>query len=218
MAVLRNQRTRTTGGLIVGLAIGAVAVVVVVAIAVTLLDPFGTEEVDRSGPALLEQMRELEEFTAAEAQFVQDVDVESDTKWVPDFIRGERVVAMTTGNVRAVVDFGGLDTDAVTVADDGTSISVTLPEPVLTDAEIEESATRIVSRDRGIIDRLSDTVSGNPFDDRELYTAAEDKLNAAAASSDLEETARANTERWMRAFLSAAGFEQVDVNWSSSPA
>ena len=45
---------------------------------IATIDPFGSETVDRSGPAVLEQIRELEEFTAAEGNFNQDVDIEED--------------------------------------------------------------------------------------------------------------------------------------------
>jgi hypothetical protein len=37
---------------------------------------FTSTTIDRSGPALLERIREVEEFTAAEANFIQDVDLD----------------------------------------------------------------------------------------------------------------------------------------------
>jgi hypothetical protein len=193
------------------------ALLLLVALGVALFDPFATETVDRSGPALLERMRSLEEFTAAEATFVQDVDLEQDAAYLPDFLKGERVVALVTGQVRATVDFSGLDEDSVQVSEDGTTITVTLPEPELQSAEIEESDTKIVTRDRGLIDRLEDVFSSNPFDDSQLYEAAEAKLDEAAASSGLAETARENTEEWLETFLGAAGFEEVQVQWQDSP-
>ena len=184
---------------------------------INALDPFGSETVDRSGPALLERIRTLEEFNAAEANFTQDVDLEEDAKYLPDFIKGERVTALVTGSVRATVDFGALDEDAIEVSDDRSTIRLTLPDPVLSDADVEESSTRIVSRDRGIVDRLSDVFSGNPVDDAPLYQAAEKKLEQAAADSDLLEQARTNTERWLRTFLTAAGFQRVDITWQKAP-
>ncbi len=201
---------------------GIVAALVVVvflllALGAALFDPFGSETIDRSGPALLERMRALEEFTAAEATFVQDVDIEQDARYLPDFLKGERVVALVTGEVRATVDFSDLDEDSVEVAEDGSSITVTLPEPQLQDAEIEESSTKIVTRERGIVDRLEDVFSSNPFDDSQLYEAAESKLNEAAAQSDLREQAKDNTEKWLRTFLGAAGFDSVEVEWRESP-
>lgn len=218
MAVLRRSSRGPSTVAVLAVVGGLVAVVLLlVALGAALFDPFGTETVDRSGPALLERMRELEEFTAADATFVEDIDLEQDARFLPDFLKGERVVALVTGEVRATVDFGGLDDDAVEVSEDGTSVTVTLPEPQLQDAEIEEDRTKVLSRQRGIIDRIGDVFSSNPFDDSEVYATAETRLGEAARASDLRETARENTERWLTTFLTAAGFDEVTVNWQESP-
>jgi hypothetical protein len=202
----------------ISLAVIALCLIGILAIGlVNALDPFGTETVDRSGPALLERIKQLEEFNAAEANFTQDVDLETDAKYLPSFLKGERVTAIVTGNVRATVDFGQLDEKSIQVSDDRTTIRLTLPEPVLSDADVEESSTRVVSRDRGIIDRVGDVFSGNPTDDAPLYRAAEQKLEKAAAASDLQAQAKSNTERWLTTFLGAAGFDKVEINWTKSP-
>lgn len=184
---------------------------------ISALNPFGSETVDRSGPAVLESIRDLQEFTAAEGTFIQDVDIEEDASWLPSFISGQRVVALVTGTVRATVDFSGLADDAITVSDDGTSININLPEPVLSDADIDETSARIVSRDRGLIDRFDDFFAENPVDDTGLFVAAEKKVEAAARETDLLGEAKANTEEWLTSFLRAAGFETVVVSWDRAP-
>jgi hypothetical protein len=171
--------------------IAASSVVLVVALLATVLNPFGSETIDRSGPTVLQQIRKLEEFTAAEGTFTQDVDLEEDAKYLPDFLSGQRVTALVTGSVRASVDFSQLDEDAIEVSDDG---------------------------NRGLIDRADDFFSENPTDDQPLYAAAEEKVAAAARESDLVEEARTNTEQWLTTFLGAAGFETVEVTWRDSPA
>ena len=206
----------------------AMVVVPLVVIALTLVgllvvgvvatfDPFASNQVDRSAPAVLEKIQELERFTAAEGQFVQTVDFERDAKYLPSFLKGERVVASVQGNVAATVDFGSLDQDAVRVDDDRRTISLRLPAPELQPADIEESSTKILTRDRGVIDRAEDFFASSPTDDTPLYRAAEKKVDAAAARSDLRETARTNTERWLRTFLGAAGFDQVEISWAPAP-
>ena len=217
-------RTRTSPGR-AGLGVVATASLVVIALGLLALvvvgllnvwNPFGTTTVDRSGPAVLDRIRTLEEFTAAEANFTQDVDLENDN-FLPGFIKGERVTAIVTGNVRATVDFGDLGPNSVTVSNDGTSIQLTLPEPQLTDPEIDVGSARIVSRDRGIVDRIADVFESNPIDDGPVYRAAEKKLQAAARNSDVLEQARTNTEQWLRTFLGAAGFDEITINWAESP-
>lgn len=218
MGRLVKERTGIGPAATISLFVIAVCLVGLLAFGViNALDPFGDQTVDRSGPALLERIKKLEEFNAAEANFTQEVDLEQDAKYLPAFIKGERVTALVTGNVRATVDFGALDTGSIDVSDDRRTIRLRLPDPVLSDADVEESSTRIVSRDRGLVDRLGDVFSGNPVDDRPLYKAAEKKLERAAAESDLTEQARTNTERWLRTFLGAAGFTNVEITWDRPP-
>ena len=221
----RGKETKRKAGVLaqvtaatVALAVIAVcAVVLVAALVATVLNPFGSETIDRSGPTVLQQIRKLEEFTAAEGTFTQDVDLEEDAKYLPDFLSGQRVTALVTGSVRATVDFSQLDEDAIQVSDDGSTIRLSLPEPVLSDADIEESNARIINRNRGLIDRVDDFFSENPTDDAQLYAAAEEKVAAAARESDLIEEARVNTEQWLTTFLGAAGFETVEITWQDSP-
>jgi hypothetical protein len=214
----RQPRAVRSASALIPAALVAVAVLAIVIVGlIAVVDPFGTETVDRSGPAVLEQMRQLEEFTAAEGSFTQDVDIEQDAPYLPDFLKGERVVALVTGTVRGVVDFGELDEGSVIVDEDRTTIRVVLPEPVLSDADIEESNARIIARNRGLVDRIGDVFSANPTDDTAIYEAAEEKVTAAARESDLLEEARTNTERWLRTFLQAAGFETVEVDWRRPP-
>ncbi len=219
MGSLKTTRTgaNTTIGIVALAVIAVCAVVLVVALTLTVLDPFGSDQVDRSGPAVLEQIRDMQEFTAAEGNFTQDVDLEQDAKWVPSFIAGQRVTALVTGSVRASVDFGQLDEDAIEVSEDGTTIRLTLPDPVLSDVDIEESSARILSRDRGLVDRIDDFFAANPTDDAELYQAAEEKVAVAARESDLVAQARTNTEDWLRTFLVAAGFDTVEITWRDAP-
>ena len=188
------------------------------ALAIRSFDPFGSETIDRSGPTMLERIRTLEEFTAAEGNFTQDVDIQRDADWLPDFIAGERVVAIVTGSVRATVDFGEVDEDAIEVDEETSTIRISLPPPVLSDADIDEQSVRIISRERGLVDRVDDFFSGNPIDDRPVFQAAEARMVQAANESDLLARASANTEQWLRTFLGAAGFETVYITWDLRPA
>ena len=198
--------------------VGLILVVgVLVVIGAAFFSPFGTTTVDRSGPALLEQMKDLEEFTAAEAEFIQELDIEEDARFLPDVLKGRRITALISGSVRATVDFGDLNEDSVTVSEDGSQIQVRLPQPQLADAEIDESGIKILDRDRGLFDRIGEFFSENPFDDSELYDSAEEKLDEAARESDLIETARENTELWLTTFLTAAGFDEIQISWENDP-
>lgn len=213
-----STRLRLGGVATVSLVIIAIALAALVVVGLLgALDPFGSHTVDRSGPAVLQRIQTLEEFTAAKASFTQDVDLENDS-FLPGFIKGERVTAIVTGSVRATVDFGDLGPKSVQVSDDGRTIRLVLPQPELSDVDIDEGNARIVSRDRGIVDRIEDVFSSNPVDDSPLYRAAEKKLESAAKHSDVVEQAKTNTEQWLTTFLGAAGFDHVEVQWAQTPA
>lgn len=176
------------------------------------LNPLATTTVDRSGAAMLERIRNLEEFTAAEANFTQDVDIEEDS-WMPSFVHGESVVAIVTGKVRASVDLGGLDEGAITVDEATKTITVQLPDPELGEAELDAAQTRVIDRDRGVMNRVGDVFAENPTDDTKIFATAEKKMAEAAEGSDLMDRAYSNTETWFSTFLGAAGFDTVVVRW-----
>ncbi|HEX7444554.1 MAG TPA: DUF4230 domain-containing protein, partial [Acidimicrobiales bacterium] len=73
-------------------------------------------------------------------------------------------------------------------------------------------ATRVIARDRGLLNRVGDAVTGaNPVDDQHLYQRAAEKLSDAAAQSDLRNRAETNTEQFLRDTLKSAGVDDVTV-------
>ena len=86
-------------------------------------NPFGSETVDRTQPALLQSLADLSEYHAATGNFQVIVDTEKDTRFVPSFIRGERTVFVAGGSVDAIVDFSQLDERSIQVSPDRTAVA-----------------------------------------------------------------------------------------------
>lgn len=183
----------------------------------SLPNPFATETREVNRPVLLESLEDLAAFTAARANFEVTVDTEEDARFIPSFIKGERTVMVATGDVEAVVDFSELSDGNIEVTDDG-SVIVTLPQPELTEARLDNEDTEIVSRSRGLVDRLGGFFAGDPVDDQDLYVAAERKLEIAATDSDLQQRARQNTRETVTALLAEVGFDDVRVTFEQPPA
>ena len=162
--------------------------------------PFGSEEVDRSTPALMTALADLEEYHAATGTYQVVVDIEKDQRWVPSFLKGERTTFLATGSVDGVVDFSGLDAGAVEVSDDGRTATFSLPPARLDDADVDLANSRVLDRDRGVLDRVGGLFSENPTSEREVAALAEDKLDAAAAESDLRERTEENTRTMLEAW------------------
>ncbi len=208
-----------------GLAIAGVVVVALLAGAGRFGDllpsfpnPFGSDTVDRTQPALLQSLADLHEYHAATGNFQVIVDTEKDTRFVPSFVRGERTVFVAGGSADAVVDFSQLDERSIQVSPDRTSVTIVLPPPTIADPTVDPEKSRVVSRDRGVLDRIGSAFSDNPTSERPLVLAAQEKMRAAAAESDLRAKAEDNTRRMLQGMLGALGFTSVNVSFSPSPA
>lgn len=202
----------------------ALLVLAVVALVVAVLglrdglrNPFATETRDRSQPAVLEAIEDLSVYKAATGNFQVLVDLEKDIPLVPSAISGERTLFLAVGTVDAEVDFSTITGDAIQVSDDRTSVTVTLPRPTLSEARVDPEESRVASRERGLLDRLGGVFSDNPTSERELYIAAEKKMQRAAAESDLVARAEANTRATLKSMLTALGFTNVEVTFTDPP-
>ena len=178
-------------------------------------NPFGTETVDRTGPAVLKSIENLRDFRAASGHFEVIVDVEEDARFVPAKIKGERVLFVAIGSVDAGVDFRGLDEGAVDVSDDGRGVTLELPPATFREPELDLERSYVYDRDRGAIDRLQSLFGDDAGIERELYPLAEEKLaDAARDGSGLLARAERNTRLMLEGLLRSLGFVRVEVRFS----
>jgi hypothetical protein len=177
--------------------------------------PFGSQQVDRSTPPLLTSLADLEEYHAATGSFQVVVDLEKDVRWVPSLLSGERTTFLATGSVDAVVDFTGLDSTAVTVDEQRRSVVFSLPAARLDQADVDLANSRVLSRDRGVLNRVGGMFSDNPTSERQVAALAEVELDAAAASSDLRERAEDNTREMLTGLARSLGYTEVEVRFDA---
>ena len=178
-------------------------------------NPFSEQTVDRSGPAVLKSIRNLSDFRAATGHFEVIVDVEKDTRFVPDKLKGERILFVAVGSVDAGVDFSGLKEDAVAVSDDRRSVTLELPPARYHEPQLDLERSRVYDRDRGVINRLQSLFGDDTGTDPEVYTLAEEKLAAAArGGSGLLKRAERNTRLMLTGLLRALGFTSVEIHFA----
>jgi hypothetical protein len=176
-------------------------------------NPFATRQVDRSQPVLLKAIEDLEVFKAASGNFQVVVDLEESSRGIPLILKGQRTLFLAGGSVDAEVDFSTLDEGAIKVSGDGKRADITLPRARLTQARVDPEQSRVFSRERGLLDRLGSVLSDNPTSERELYRLARDKMQAAAAESDLRARAEQNTRAMLESMLRSLGYTQVTVTF-----
>lgn len=172
-----------------------------------------TQTVDRSPDALMLSVRDIADYHAATGTYQVLVDVEHQTAHVPALLSSERSTLFATGTVDARVDFSKLGPGTVTVSPDGRQATMHLPAPTLAPAVLDPAQTRVVGRQRGLVQRVEDAIGDEPQDDSELYAIASQKLNAAAAKSDLTTRAATNTRSMLTGFTKSLGYDSVAVTF-----
>lgn len=214
----KNQSRSGLFGLLKGTLFVAILLIAAGIVATKLISsPFKTKSVDRSAPPVLNEIHNLSEYHAAQGSFEVLVDIEKDVQNVPSAILGSRVLFMGVGTVDAVVDFTTMTDSAISLSPDGKSITVVLPRARLTEPVIDYTQSRVLSRDRGILDRLGGVFSDSPTSDSDLYVAAGNKLAAVAGDTDLIVRAEDNTKLMLYSMLKLGGFDKVDVRFVGAP-
>jgi Protein of unknown function (DUF4230) len=195
----------------------AVLLVVGGRLAWTWLNPFGSQTIDRSQPALLQSIKDMSRFEAATGTFQVVVDLEKDANFLPDAIKGTRTLFVGAGGVDAYVDFSAMASGGVTVSQDRTEATVRLPRAQLEKPNLDNARSYVFAQQRGLFDRVQDFLSGSPGDQRELYLLAEKKISEAAVASDLRARADANTKTMLTGMLRSLGFTKVTVKFTDEP-
>lgn len=206
------RRTRLVGALA-----AAVALVGLGVTAVNTLPGWGglfeQHTVDHSPSPLLAALEDVAQYRAATGTFQTLVDLERDTPNVPALVSGERITFFAVGHVDATVDFSALGSDRVAVAPDRRSVAITLPAPALGHAVLDPEQSRVVGRERGLVERVEAMFDDMPTHDQELYTIAGDKIGEAARQSDLAGRAEQNTRDMLTTLAQSFGFDEVTVTF-----
>ncbi|MFF4099090.1 DUF4230 domain-containing protein [Streptomyces sp. NPDC001903] len=174
---------------------------------------FGEESRDRSGPALLKSIQDMDRYEAAVGNFQVVVDLEKDAAFLPDAIRGTRTLYVGAGTVGGYVELGGLGERSVSVNGDRTKASIRLPHAVLGSAALDPDRSYAVSKQRGLLDRIGDLFSDNPAGEQAVQKLAVQHINEAARDSGLAERAEKNTTAMLEGLLRSLGFREVTVSY-----
>lgn len=181
----------------------------------SLSNPFKESTVDRTGPAVLKAIVDIDEYRAASGDFQVIVDLEKDTKYVPSILKGERTLFVAYGSVDATVDFSNLGPGAVTVSDDRRAATITVPRAALSPARVDASKSYVADRDRGLLDRIGSVFSDSPTSERALFKVAERTIaDAASADDGLRLRGEENTRKMLTALATSLGFTTVTVNFT----
>ncbi|MEW1905108.1 MULTISPECIES: DUF4230 domain-containing protein [unclassified Streptomyces] len=176
-------------------------------------DLFGSETKDRTGPAVLKSIQDMNRHEGAVGTYQVVVDLEKDARFLPDAIRGTRTLYVASGSVGAHVDFSSLAKDAVTVDEERTTATLRLPHARLDRPYLDPERSYTVSKQRGLLDRLGDLFSDNPAGEQAVNVLAAQRIGEAAKESDLTTRSERNTTAMLQGLLRALGFKKVTVTY-----
>ena len=169
--------------------------------------------IDRSGPVVLQSVRDLAHYEAATGNFQVIVDLEKDAAFLPTAIVGQRTLFVAVGSVNAYVDFSGLGKDAITVTSDRQAVDLRLPHAALDKPKLDHQHSYVFAQERGIVDRVRAFFDQAPNEQAELYQVAERKISEAAAQSKLTDRAEVNARMMLQDMLRTLGYKQVTITY-----
>ena len=172
--------------------------------AVPILGPLLEEKPARTttGPVVVEGVRGL--YQLATVRWTESVPVtrQSGGDVLDRLFSGEEVLVIATGEVEAGVDLSEIGKDDVRV--EGDTVTMRLPEPEILSSSLDEEKTRVYDRDFS-------PLNVRPDDDlvEEARARAIEKVEETALENGILQTAEANAEDSIRAFVTTLGFEEV---------
>jgi hypothetical protein len=178
-------------------------------------NPFADKTTDRSQPVLLQSMRDLSRYVAADGTFQVIVDLQESKENIPTFLVNQRTLFVGSGTVEEYVEFGSLADDALTVDNEKKTVQLTLPPPQQSTAALDMQRSYVVAEERGLFNRIADAFRSDPGKQQKVYQMAQQRITEAARSSGLDQRAKENTQRMLESLFTRLGYTSVTVTFDS---
>jgi hypothetical protein len=215
---------RTGGGVLRGLFFLMATLAAVVAVVLGLIvagvlpqlhNPFGARTTDRSQPALLKSIQDMNKFVAAQGNFQEIVDRQVDNKYLPDFLVNDRTLFVAVGSVEAYVDFSAVGKGAITESADHKTVTIKLPAPQLNPPNLDHDKSYVFAQQKGVVNHVGDLFSSDPNQLQKLYQQGTQQIAAAARDSGLAQRAEDNTRKMLDGMLRSLGYTSVTVTYAT---
>ena len=178
-------------------------------------NPFDKQTTDRSQPVLLQSMRDLSRYVAADGTFQVIVDLQDDRKYVPDWLINRRILFVGSGTVEEYVDFSSLSDKALEVDNEKKTIKLTLPPPQQGDAALDLQKSYVVEENRGLLTSIGDAFKSDTDKQQQVYQLSQQRITEAARASGLDQRARDNTQHMLESLFTRLGYTSVTVTFSA---
>lgn len=159
---------------------------------------------DNSLPAVVSQIQRLQRLETVSYSMDKVVEGEHSSTLLPDFLGGDKLLMVVHGEVIAGIDLSQLQAGDVHI--DGHNIQVHLPPAQIFFTAIDNTKTRVYSRDTGLL------VPQDPNLESQVRASAQQQIQQAALSGGILATAAKNAGVTVAAMLHGLGFQQVTVD------
>jgi Protein of unknown function (DUF4230) len=153
---------------------------------------------------VIERIQRLQRLETVVYNMDKIVTGAKDNPLLPDFIAGDRLLMIVHGQVVAGIDFTRIKSGDIKIQDK--QIHVHLPNPQILMTRLDNSRTKVYSRNTGILVRV------DPNLESQVRQEAEGELLQEAAVGGILGTARDNARATVATLLQGLGFEKIEVD------
>ena len=196
------RRGSSRGSVVLGFLLGFIVASLIAAVGVWLFRCGGGTRIDTSMPTVVRQIQQLQRLETVVFNMDKIVSGGWESRYLPTFLAGERLLLVVDGDVTAGVDLGGIGAADVSV--NGRTIRMKIPGSEIFATRVDNERTRVYSRETGLFTRV------DPNLESDVRRESERQVRQAALDNGILRVAAANARTTMTSFLRGLGFEQPE--------
>ena len=160
-----------------------------------------------TAPDVVERIQQLNRLETVKYSLDTVIEGQESNPVLPDALAGDKILMIVHGSTVAGVDLSQIKPENIEIRDtmNGRSIQLTLPSPHVFETTVDESKSRVYSRDTGIF------VHADPNLESMTRAKAQADLQRAALNDGILDAARTNARAAVTALLGGLGFTHIDV-------
>ena len=212
LAIRENSRSKYSW--VLGALLGAVLTVILIGALVWLSTGLGLlhllgmlrdgkTQINVDQPTVVHQIQQLQRLETVSYTMDKIISGEHGNAYLPKFLAGDRLLLVVHGEVVGGINLAGLQPGDVSIQ--GQKVSIHLPAAEVLSTRIDNTRTRVYSRDTGLFS------SPDPNLESEVREEAEHQLLQAALQDGILKLAADNARTTIAGMLKGFGFHEVEI-------
>lgn len=153
--------------------------------------------------AVIRQIETLSRFETASFTIDRIIEVSTDYDVLRDFLFGDKILLIAHGKVIAGLDLSTME--AKDFSGTGDSIIIKLPAPQILETVLDNNATRVYDRERGLLTK------GDLDLEATARQRAEENIRQAACDGNILEEANTSAVKQLTLLFETAGFKEIAI-------